>query len=134
MGETSVFWPRSRESLYSFILRCGLWLARAHPEVREPADWSIEICASIIGAVGRMNVDDHELGTKRGTRKLLRFGEPMMPHSRANFIYSLRRFMIDYESWGWDTCVSALPVIFQHPIRLFFAVGSIPGLSMLRCG
>lgn len=99
--ETSVLRPRSRESLYSFVLRCGLWLAGAHPEVREPADWSIEICASFIAAVSRMNVDDLQLGTERGTRKSVRSGEPMMPHSRANFIYSLRRFMIDYENWGW---------------------------------
>lgn len=99
--ETSVLRPRSCESLYSFILRCGLWLAEAHPEVREPADWTMETCASFIAAVGRMNVDDLQLGTERGIRKSMRSGEPMMPHSRANFIYSLRRFMIDYENWGW---------------------------------
>jgi len=99
--ETSVLRPRSCESLYSFILRCGLWLAEAHPEVREPADWTMETCASFIAAVGRMNVDDLQLGTERGIRKSVRSGEPMMPHSRANFIYSLRRFMIDYENWGW---------------------------------
>lgn len=99
--ETSVLRPRTREGLYSFILRCGLWLAGAHPKVREPADWTMETCASFIAAVGRMNVDDLQLGTERGTRKSVRSGEPMMPHSRAHFIYSLRRFMIDYESWGW---------------------------------
>lgn len=99
--ETSVLRPRTRESQYSFILRCGLWLARVHPEVREPADWTMETCASFIAAVGRMNVDELQLGTERGTRKSVRSGEPMMPHSRAHFIYSLRRFMIDYENWGW---------------------------------
>jgi len=99
--ETSVLRPRTRESQYSFILRCGLWLAREHPQVREPADWTMEICASFIAAVGRMNVDELQLGTERGTRKSMRSGEPMMPHSRAGVIYSLRRFMIDYENWGW---------------------------------
>ncbi|WP_256853594.1 tyrosine-type recombinase/integrase [Pantoea sp. Fr+CA_20] len=99
--ETSVLRPRTRENQYSFILRCGLWLAEAHPEVREPADWTMEICASFIAAVGRMNVDELQLGTERGVRKSARSGEPMMPHSRANFIYSIRRFMNDYENWGW---------------------------------
>ncbi|MEZ3498279.1 tyrosine-type recombinase/integrase [Pantoea sp. KPR_PJ] len=99
--ETSVLRPRTRETQYSFALRCGLWLAREHPEVREPADWTMETCASFIAAVGRMNVDELQLGTERGTRRSVRSGEPMMPHSRANFIYSLRRFMIDYENWGW---------------------------------
>lgn len=98
---TSVLRPRTRENQYSFILRCGLWLAKEHPQVREPADWSMETCASFIAAVGRMNVDELQLGTERGTRKSARSGEPMMPHSRAHFIYSLRRFMIDYENWGW---------------------------------
>ncbi|KOA68120.1 tyrosine-type recombinase/integrase [Pantoea sp. CFSAN033090] len=99
--ETSVLRPRTRESQYSFILRCGLWLTKEHPQVREPADWTMETCASFIAAVGRMNVDELQLGTERGTRKSVRSGEPMMPHSRAHFIYSLRRFMIDYENWGW---------------------------------
>jgi len=99
--ETSVLRPRTRETQYSFALRTGLWLAREHPEVREPSDWTMETCASFIAAVGRMNVDELQLGTERGTRKSVRTGEPMMPHSRANFIYSLRRFMIDYENWGW---------------------------------
>ncbi|OWS75392.1 integrase [Pantoea sp. VS1] len=99
--ETSVLRPRTRENQYSFILRCGLWLAKGHPQVREPADWTMETCASFIAAVGRMNVDELQLGTERGTKKSARSGEPMMPHSRAHFIYSLRRFMIDYENWGW---------------------------------
>lgn len=24
-----------------------------------------------------------------------------MPHSRSRFVYAVRRFMLDYESWGW---------------------------------
>lgn len=99
--ETSVLRPRTRESQYSFILRCGLWLTKEHPQVREPADWTMETCASFIAVVGRLNVDELQLGTERGTRKSVRSGQPMMPHSRAHFIYSLRRFMIDYENWGW---------------------------------
>jgi hypothetical protein len=99
--ETSVLRPRTRESQYSFILRFGLLLGSEHPQVREPTDWTMETCASFIAAVGRMNVDELQLGTARGTRKSVRSGEPMMPHSRAHFIFSLHRFMIDYENWGW---------------------------------
>ncbi|MEY8773022.1 tyrosine-type recombinase/integrase [Erwinia sp. ACCC 02193] len=99
--ETSVLRPRSRESQYSFILRCGLWLAREHPEIREPSDWTMEICASFIAAVGRMKVGELSLGTAQGTRRSSRSGEPMLPNSRAGFVYAVRRFMIDYENWGW---------------------------------
>jgi len=99
--ETSVLHPRSRESQYSFILRCGLWLAREHPEIREPSDWTMATCASFIAAVGRMKVDELSLGTARGVRRSSRSGEPMLPNSRAGFVYAVRRFMIDYENWGW---------------------------------
>lgn len=99
--ETSVLRPRSRESQYSFILRCGLWLAREHPEIRSPSDWTMEICASFIAAIGRMKVDELSLGTERGVRRSPRSGEPMLPNSRAGFVYAVRRFMFDYELWEW---------------------------------
>ncbi|MEN4891350.1 tyrosine-type recombinase/integrase [Erwinia billingiae] len=99
--ETSVLRPRSRETQYSYILRCGLWLAREHPEVKNPTDWSVEICASFIAAVGRLKVDELSLGTPCGRRRSKRSGEPLKPHSRSHFIYAMRRFMIDFENWGW---------------------------------
>ena len=123
--KTSVLRPRSRESQYSFILRCGLWLKREHPYVNTPADWSVEICASFIAAVGRMKVDELALGTSRGQRRSRRSGEPMMPQSRAHFVYSLRRFMIDCENWGW-VCLKFSPArhlatpntpLFRHGVN-----------------
>lgn len=99
--ETSVLRPKTRESQYSFVLRCGLWLAKEHPDVKVPTDWSIEICASFIAAVGRMKVDELALGINRKKRQSRRSGEPMMPHSRGAFIYAMRRFMSDFENWGW---------------------------------
>ncbi|WLO87277.1 tyrosine-type recombinase/integrase (plasmid) [Pantoea agglomerans] len=99
--ETSVLRPRSRETQYSFILRCGLWLAREKPEICEPSDWTMETCASFIAMVGRLKVDELSLDTKKGGRQSKRSGEPLMPHSRSRFVYAIRRFMLDYESWGW---------------------------------
>lgn len=66
-------------------------------------DWAMETCVSFIAAAGRMNVDGLQLGSERSVRKSVRSGEPMTPHSRAHFIYSLLRFMLDYESWGWES-------------------------------
>jgi len=99
--ETSVLRPRSRENQYSFILRCGLWLAREKPEICEPSDWTMETCASFISMVGRLKVDGLSLDTHKGGRRSSRSGEPLMPHSRSRFVYAVRRFMLDYESWGW---------------------------------
>ena len=98
---TSVLRPRSRENQYSFILRCGLWLAREYPDIHEPADWTMETCASFIAAVGRMKVGELSLGTEGGARQSARIGEPLLPNSRSGFVYAVRRFMIDYENWGW---------------------------------
>lgn len=124
--ETSILRPRTRENQYSFILRCGLWLAKGHPQVREPAEWTMETCASFIAAVGRMNVDELQLGMERGTRKSARSGEPMMPHSRAHFIYSLRRFMIDYENWGWGRLRFSPPRHLSTPDTPLFRRGVNP--------
>ncbi|MGF6476538.1 hypothetical protein ABIE06_003384 [Pantoea dispersa] len=73
--------------------------------------------------IGWFNMDELQLGTERGTRKSTCSGEPMMPHSMAHFIYSLRRFMIDYENWGWG--------------RLSFSLSrhlSTPETPLFRCG
>ncbi|WP_240430398.1 hypothetical protein [Serratia marcescens] len=61
--ETSVLRLKTRESSYSIILRIGLWLAREHPQVREPKDWTISICADFIAALGRLNVDKLSLAS-----------------------------------------------------------------------
>lgn len=124
--ETSVLRPKSRETQYSFILRCGLWLAREHPDVKNPSDWLVETCASFIAAVGRMKVDDLALGTDHGQRRSRRSGEPMMPNSRSHFVYALRRFMIDFENWGWGRLKFSPARHISTPDTPLFRVGVNP--------
>lgn len=99
--ETSVLRPKTRESSYSIILRIGLWLAREHPQVREPKDWTISICADFIAALGRLNVDELSLASSPRRHLSSRVDQPMKSNSQASFLYALRRFFIDYELWGW---------------------------------
>ncbi|WP_260514570.1 tyrosine-type recombinase/integrase [Serratia fonticola] len=99
--ETSVLRPNTRESNYSFILRIGLWLARACPQIREPKDWTLSTCASFIAALGRLSVDELSLTSSPRQHASSRSGQPMMSNSRASFLYALRRFFVDYELWGW---------------------------------
>ncbi|MEX7625339.1 tyrosine-type recombinase/integrase [Serratia marcescens] len=99
--ETSVLRPKTRESCYSIILRIGLWLAREHPQIREPKDWTISICADFIAALARLNVDELSLASSPRRPVSSRGDQPMKSNSRASFLYALRRFFIDYELWGW---------------------------------
>lgn len=99
--ETSVLQPRTRESIYSFILRTGLWLTREHPEIKQPSDWNIGTCAGFIAALGRLNVDELSLTSAQRGRGAARSGLPFMSSTRNAFLYSLRRFFLDYEFWDW---------------------------------
>lgn len=48
-----------------------------------------------------MNEDEFQLGTESGIRESVHSGEPMLPQLRAHFMYSLLRFMLDYENRSW---------------------------------
>ncbi|GGM32052.1 hypothetical protein GCM10009425_48260 [Pseudomonas asuensis] len=98
--DTSTSRPRTKESNYSFILRTGLWLAREHPGIRSPADWSLSTCSAFIAAVDRMTVGEWTLASARHT-KLHGLGQPIAANSKRTFLHALRRFFIDFELWGW---------------------------------
>jgi hypothetical protein len=41
------------------MLRMGRWLAAEHPEVREPGQWTRELCAAWVAAVDRLRIGDY---------------------------------------------------------------------------
>lgn len=98
--ETSTLRPKTRESDYSYILRTGLWLMRAHPQVRTPQDWEMSTCADFIAAVDRMYVGEWTLDSAPH-RIPPRKGKPIAANSKRGFLHAMRRFFIDYELWGW---------------------------------
>lgn len=98
--ETSTLRPRTRENMYSFILRIGIWLSQAEPGIKAPTDWDMKTCAALIAAVDRLTVGEWTLESSKGTQ-FARLGQPIAPNSKRNFLHSIRRFFIDFEFWGW---------------------------------
>jgi hypothetical protein len=98
--ETSTLLPQTRETNYSFILRAGLWLAKNHPEIANPADWTVETCADFLAALNRLKVGEWQLHsfdyTGRGN-----LGTPLNANSKRSVLYAMRRFFRDIQDWGW---------------------------------
>ena len=100
--ETSTLRPRTRETNYSFMLRTGLWLAKAHPEVTSPAQWTVEICADFLAAVDRLAVGEWVLSSSGHVRRR-DAGKPMDANSKRVIYHAVRRFLGDVQLWGWAT-------------------------------
>ena len=100
--ETSTLRPKTRETNYSFMLRAGLWLARAHPEVTSPAEWTVEVCADFLAAVDKLTVGDWVLASFSHVRQRNR-GKPIDANSKRTIYHTVRRFLGDVQLWGWAT-------------------------------
>ena len=98
--ETSTLRPRTRETNYSFVLRAGLWLARTHPEVTSPAQWTVEVCADFLAAVDRLTVGEWVLSSSSHVRQR-NAGKPMDANSKRTIYHAVRRFLGDVQLWGW---------------------------------
>ena len=100
--DTSTLRPKTRESNYSFMLRAGLWLAKAHPGVTSPAHWSVEVCADFLAAVDRLTVGEWVLSSSSHVRQR-NAGKPMDANSKRVIYHAIRRFLGDVQLWGWAT-------------------------------
>lgn len=100
--ETSTLRFKTRETNYSFMLRTGLWLAKAHPEVTSPAHWTVEVCADFLAAVDRLTVGEWVLSSSSHVRQR-NAGKPMDANSKRTIYHAVRRFLGDIQLWGWAT-------------------------------
>lgn len=98
--ETSTLRPKTRETNYSFMLRTGLWLAKAHPEITSPAQWTVEVCADFLAAVDRLTVGEWILSSSNHVRQR-NAGKPMDANSKRTIYHAVRRFLGDVQLWGW---------------------------------
>ncbi len=98
--ETSTLRPKTRETNYSFILRAGLWLAKAYPGVTSPAQWTVEVCADFLAAVDRLTVGEWVLSSSSHVRQR-NAGKPMDANSKRVVYHAVRRFLGDVQLWGW---------------------------------
>ena len=98
--DTSTLRPKTRETNYSFVLRTGLWLAKAHPGVTSPAHWTVEVCADFLAAVDRLTVGEWVLSSSSHVRQR-NAGKPMDANSKRVIYHAVRRFLSDVQLWGW---------------------------------
>ena len=110
--------PSTRQHVRGGVLKAGRWLAAAHPEAREPAMWTRELCAAYVAAVDRMHVGDY---AQRHASLRERLGRPLSARAKAAYLGELRQFFRDCQEWEW------IPVRFD-PARALATPRSVKAL------
>ena len=96
--ETSTLPASGRKGRRNQMLRMGRWLAAEHPNVREPGQWTRELCAAWVAAVDRMRIGDY---TQNDESLRERIGQPLMPRTKSGLLAGARQFFRDCQEWGW---------------------------------
>jgi integrase len=86
---------------YYQILKAGRWLKATHPEVTSPAQWSSELAAEFVAAVGDMRVGDWVSSGYHAFLAHDHIGKPLAPAARVSLIVAMRCFVRDCQDWGW---------------------------------
>jgi integrase len=97
---TATLAPRSRVAVYHNLLKAGHWLARDHPEITHPQQWTRELAAEYVAAVDRMTVGEFGPG---GNIHPSRIGKPLTPRTKGHHLSAMRTFFRDCHNWGWIT-------------------------------
>lgn len=95
---TSTVAPATRKYIRTHLARAGRWLAILHPEVREPAQWTRELCAEYVASLDRARVGEY---TQRQKHIRNRLGQPLSPRTKDGYLGALRTFFRDCQEWGW---------------------------------
>jgi hypothetical protein len=93
---TSTLAPKSVDGVCHSVLRAGRWLARSHPEVHGPDDWTRDIALEYVASVNQAEVG--EFGTASAGKG---HGTPLSPRSKDRYLTTLRIFFRDCQKWGW---------------------------------
>jgi integrase len=96
--ETSTLSPKVRTNMLSALSMIGKWLAGAHPQITEPAQWTRQICADWVAAVDRMRVGEYN---RRSVHHVNRAGAPIGPATKIGYLTATRTFFRDCQEWEW---------------------------------
>jgi hypothetical protein len=97
---TSPLTHKVRRTFRTILLKVGRWLAQAHPDVSEPAQWTRELCAEYLAMVERLCIGDY---AQRRAPLGQRIGRPLSAKSKAGYIVAVRTFFHDCQEWEWIT-------------------------------
>jgi integrase len=95
---TSPLTRKVRQTFRTILFKVGRWLAQQHPEVREPAHWTRELCAAYLAQVERMCVGDY---VQRRDALGSHVGHPLSARTKAGYIVAVRTFFHDCQEWEW---------------------------------
>jgi integrase len=98
---TSPLTRNVRQTFRTILFKVGRWLAQQHPEVREPAQWTHELCAAYLARVERMRVGDY---VQRRDALGSRVRRPLSARTKAGYMVAVRTFFHDCQEWEWIPC------------------------------
>lgn len=94
--QVSPYSPANRKTHYRCLLLVGRWLARSHPDITSPENWTRELAVTFVAAVDRLKVGDWaHLHYKQ------KDGQPISAYTKERYISVVRTFFTDLQEWGW---------------------------------
>lgn len=94
--ESSPYSPANRKTHYRCLLLVGRWLAREHPTVTSPKDWTRDLAVTFVAAVVRLNVGDWAYLHYKQKQ-----GQPLSAYTKSRYLSVMRSFFTDLQEWGW---------------------------------
>jgi integrase len=90
--------PTASRMEFSCILAAGRWLAKMHPDVTSPSQWTHTLAQEYVAAVNQATVGGWSANPKKVTSGTL--GKPFKPRSKAGYLSALRGYFRDLQEWG----------------------------------
>lgn len=97
--DTSTYPPKTRRGIFYSLLVPGRWLAKQHPNIVTPEQWTRELAAEYVAMVNRMVIG--EFSQKSNSAFAKRIGEPLSARSKDSYLYGIRTFFRDCQEWEW---------------------------------
>ena len=92
--------PRSestRRGNFAELMTAGRWLARCHPSVTSPVDWTMDLALDYVRYVAGKCVGHNIVSGRRIARQ----GEPLSPGGKVALLSAARTFFHDLQDWEW---------------------------------
>ena len=95
--DTAVSAKSTRDNHFRALLTVGRWLARDHPSIISPADWTSDLALAYV-----RHVDQSCRGEFcRLPLPEAQAGEPMAPNTKKGMLSAVRVFFHQLQEWGW---------------------------------
>lgn len=89
----------TRRARYGHLVQAGRWLARNHPDVTSPEQWTRSLAAEYVAAAQRLTIGEWSDGSGKCRRG--KVGQPLAAQSKAHRLTVMSTFFRDLQEWGW---------------------------------